>query len=261
MVSKSKISQSFSKVASHYDKYAFLQRKLAHELIEKIKNQNNIKYILDIGSGTGEICSILEKIFPQAKIFGCDIAFGMSLYAQKKYSDRTKIFFQQSDAEKLPYKKNCFDLVISNTSFQWIKNIKNLFVEIKNVLKPNGKIYFTTFGKESLLELISFFDKNNLDVEKINICTLSIEKILKELNFCNIKITSTKEKIFFPDSISFLKWIKNIGSPSILNRSSGLFGKTLLFSLLHYYDHNFKENNGVYATFEVIKGEAEKNES
>lgn len=263
MLSKSKINQSFSKAASSYDQYAFLQKKLANELIEKIKNQqnNNIKYILDIGSGTGEVCAILEKLFSQTKIFGCDIAFGMNLYAKKKYADKTRIFFQQSDAEKLSYKKDCFDLVISNTSFQWIKNIENLFIEIKNVLKPNGKIYFTSFGKESLSELYSFFDENNLSIEKINICHLKIEKTLKKLNFYNIKITTTKEKIFFPNTISLLKWIKNIGSPSLLNRPSGLFGKNLLFSLLNYYDHNFKNNNNIYATFEIIKGEATKNEN
>jgi malonyl-CoA O-methyltransferase len=262
---KKEIAASFSQAAIHYDRYAFLQQEIGVKLVQKITSQISVRTILDLGTGTGQMCFELKKIFPEAKILGCDLAWGMVQKAQQKRKNEKNLFFQQAEIEKLPYQENSFEIIVSNLAFQWIENLPAAFGEIKRVMKEKGKLFFTTFGANSLKELYSFFESSEnfssqgqLFKKRIVAEMTDLEQILSDLNFEQIRLRKEEKRIFFPETLDFLKWLKNIGSPGFLSSILNLARGKKVVSLINYYQKKFRHNGYIYATFEVIEGEAQK---
>ncbi|MBI3813976.1 MAG: methyltransferase domain-containing protein, partial [Nitrospinae bacterium] len=121
MIDKSVIKTSFSKRADTYDKFASFQKEIANLLLSEIyKRDFSPKNILDIGSGTGNISINLAENYKFSNIVACDIAHGMSVFAQGKRNGQSNIHIATADTETLPYPSNSFDLIASNLMFQWV---------------------------------------------------------------------------------------------------------------------------------------------
>jgi len=115
--------------------------------LKEIKKQK----ILEIGSGSGLFIAYLRKKGIEA--------YGIE--PDKKSYDASKILLREnklnfniknSDGEKIPFKKEFFDVVIS---FQVIEHTKNPFLvlkESKRVLKKGGHIYFVVPNYHSFWE-------------------------------------------------------------------------------------------------------------
>jgi ubiquinone/menaquinone biosynthesis C-methylase UbiE len=62
---KEKIVRAFSRSSKTYDKYASLQKTLAKELVETVRNLRlKPNKILDIGTGTGEAAFAFKRYSP-----------------------------------------------------------------------------------------------------------------------------------------------------------------------------------------------------
>lgn len=119
--------------------------------------------ILDLGCGTG---FITEKL---GNAIGVDYSFGMLELCPND------LIAVCADISNLPFKDSSFDFVFSLTALQDLNDCKSAVLEIKRVLKPNGRI------------LLSVLNKNKIK---------TIEKELKK-NFKNIKIKKAKNDLAF----------------------------------------------------------------
>jgi SAM-dependent methyltransferase len=61
--------------------------------------------------------------------------------------------FQQADAQDLPFPNASFDAIIANHMLYHVPDKPRAFAEIRRVLKPGGKFYASTIGKDNMLEL------------------------------------------------------------------------------------------------------------
>ena len=97
---------------------------------------NSNKYVLVVGSGTGISTNKIQKEYG-CKMIGIDINPKMVKQAKKEYPN---IKFQMADVQKIPFKSNTFDAVLSEsvTIFSYDK-LKTL-TEYKRVLKPDAYI-------------------------------------------------------------------------------------------------------------------------
>jgi len=145
---KEKIKQSFSGSAKTYDQVATMHEQIIDDLLSLITG--DYQNILDIGCGTGTMAAKLAKKFPKAEIVGLDLAPGMVEQAKKKIKG-PKVKFLAGDAEALPFLDKFFDLVVSTSSLQWME-CRQVFKEVRRVLKPGGAFYFATFGPATLAE-------------------------------------------------------------------------------------------------------------
>lgn len=91
--------------------------------------------ILDVGCASGWFLNEMAKQFPLAECVGVDAYKPAIMYAQKKYKN---IRFIVSDAHKLPFPNNTFDLVICTEVLEHVINPAGVMDEIKRVLKPKG---------------------------------------------------------------------------------------------------------------------------
>ncbi|MCX5681935.1 MAG: methyltransferase domain-containing protein [Candidatus Omnitrophica bacterium] len=251
-----KPQESFSKAACTYDHFSALQQDIGLKIFEAIP-EKLYPYILDIGMGTGWLTEKIAKKFPESKMVGLDYALGMV----KKEKKRNIHFVLQADARKLPFKKEKFDLVVSNCAYQWVQDIPGAFCENARVLKPRGEFYFTCFGASTLKELREALSKNvqGKPSELHHWHLLEKEKIRQALasaGFKDVKVASQERTEYFKDLFDLLSWLKLIGANGA--KRNIFVGRQLLARASRYYEDHFRSCDGIGATFEIIFGTARK---
>lgn len=113
--------------------------------ISKIFRKNKVKKILDFGSGTGRHIIYLAR--NNFDVYGIDIA-EEGIDITKKWLAKEGLRAQLkvgSIYEKLPYKDNFFNAVISTNAIhhEKIVNVRKAIAEIERVIKPGGLIFIT----------------------------------------------------------------------------------------------------------------------
>ncbi len=266
-VKKADIARSFSMAAKTYDKSAFVQKEIGHRLIERLDLiKTPPATILDVGAGTGYITRQLQQKFPKASIIGLDLAQGMTQFAKSKqpwHLWKNKPFYICGDTETLPFANKSFDLIFSNFTLQWCFELNKVFKEFKRVLKPNGMLFFTTLGPQTLFELrqswqaVSSHTHVNPFSDMHDVGDLILNSSFSDPVMDMEMITTT-----YPDVKQLLNDLKATGARNMnQTRSKGITPKNDIKRMIAAYDA-FKQSDGLYpATFEVIYGHAWHQES
>jgi malonyl-CoA O-methyltransferase len=152
---KTEICNSFNNHATEYEQAARIQYEIGERLIERLQYLKiNPKFVLDVGSGTGQFTQRLKKIYPQAMVIGLDIAFSMLLQGKSKQRWwKKKPILINGDMLSLPFSAGVFDLIFSNQVFHWATTLKSLMGELYRVLNKDGCLMFSTLGPDTFVEL------------------------------------------------------------------------------------------------------------
>lgn len=258
MLAKSRIQESFSRAAVSYDEASDFQKGSGAKLIEKILSDGmRPEMILDIGMGTGATTNKLRSHMHSARIYGCDIAWGMAAFSKNK----NRFFISQADAEALPYKAESFDLLFSNITHQWAGDIRKAFLEVKRVLKNRGRFYFSMLVDGSLKELYGAL-REVLNRDYSTGLLPNAEYIKLELRRPGLNIIWWEEAVvkrYYENCLGLLRIFKKIGANKILESNIFKMGQRgLFFKMADVYDKNFYENGKVFATYKIAMGCAEK---
>jgi malonyl-CoA O-methyltransferase len=263
-IDKNFVKKSFNTSAKTYDQYTSIQKSTITELIGQINPDDfSITRALDIGTGTGNLTAGLIQRFPNAIIFGCDLAGSMLVEARKKTGE--KGIFSTADAELLPYKKNSFELVVSSFTFQWLNDWSRAMNEIKKVLKPGGTFAFTVFGLETFFELRQSFKKACVETgysggEALELSTTkaSIMESLLSAGFSDPVIRSYSIVEEYDSVRALIKSIRGMGAKNASNKRNRTPGvRTTLMKMINIYEKNFGDKNKIPASFEIIAGRAQ----
>jgi ubiquinone/menaquinone biosynthesis C-methylase UbiE len=115
-------------------------------VLEQLKVKPDEK-ILDLGCGNGKQCFAIRDYFNKKfrnkniEIIGIDEHKDLIKLAQKKNGSNI-VFKSGSFDNKLLFDKQSFDLVISCFAIYYADNVKKTLLEIKRILKSNGRIFF-----------------------------------------------------------------------------------------------------------------------
>jgi ubiquinone/menaquinone biosynthesis C-methylase UbiE len=111
--------------------------------------------ILELGGGSGQLwLENLDRIPSHWEIAISDFSSGMIRQARQNLAGRARPFsFSTIDAQSIPFMKETFDAVIANHMLYHIPDRPLALAEIQRVLKPGGRLYASTIGRNHMREL------------------------------------------------------------------------------------------------------------
>jgi len=127
--------------------------------------------VLEAGCGTGQMSLYLSR--RNRKIYGIDLSKGSLTEAEKfrKKNEIKNVYFQRMNIFNLCFKKNFFDIVISNGVLHHTHNPELAFNKLVGVLKKDGLIVIGLYHKYGRLvtkirqKLISIFGKKMMFID------------------------------------------------------------------------------------------------
>lgn len=131
----------FDKWAKSYDNFIFnwFMRKAQKDSINMITKKNFSA--IDVSCGTGEGLLILRNK-TKNNLAGIDLSSKMITIAKQKIKD-PKIELKHANVEKISYKDNNFDVVLSTEAFHHYPRPQRSLKEMKRILKKNGELIIT----------------------------------------------------------------------------------------------------------------------
>ncbi len=89
-----------------------MRRRLLKPMVNKLKRRKR-PHILELACGTGTFTKQILATFPNAKVTAIDLSPAYIKFAKRRFIENSNVDFLVADAEKLPFKANSFDAVVS----------------------------------------------------------------------------------------------------------------------------------------------------
>lgn len=256
MLAKTRIRQSFATASGSYDSVALLQRNVGKTLLQcagVIGGQ--LDTVVDLGCGTGFLVNELleQKACIPEQIVALDIAVPMLQIARNKLKSHRSIVYLCADAEFLPFQPQSADLVISNLAFQWCDNLEKVFSDVKRILKPEGRFFFTTFGPSTLHELKSAWGEVD-DYTHVNTFYSGpqLTDVLNQAGFQQVELEIRSYISTYESVWELMAELKQLGAKTVMaGRNKQLTSKAAMQRMICAYQKQ-DENGLVPATFEVL---------
>ena len=136
-------------LGQYYDRSADFQKNQFDTLIRMIKEHvpcDNIKNVLEIGSGSGARTYELLNVFPTANINAVEPDFEMQSVAQKEYTDPRITYHQMLAEDILKLKEHIpqSDAVFCNWAIHWIKEKEKLFDDLEKMVSDDAYLMLST---------------------------------------------------------------------------------------------------------------------
>ena len=106
---------------------------------------------LDIGSGKGELLTLLANRYPELRSFACDCT------DELMQREKQKVVLVDLNQQPLPFADKRFDLVTCSETIEHLEDYWRVLREIFRVLRPGGLAVFTTPNILNLRSRFRFF--------------------------------------------------------------------------------------------------------
>ncbi|MEO6709234.1 MAG: class I SAM-dependent methyltransferase [Planctomycetota bacterium] len=109
--------------------------------VERLVSLGATGKVLDIGSGPGHIPLLLVERLSNVSVIGVDLSQHMLRHAElrrARSAHAARVEFRMADAKNLPFPRESFDVVASNTILHHISDPRRFISEAWRVLRPGG---------------------------------------------------------------------------------------------------------------------------
>jgi len=97
--------------------------------------RRRIKRLLDVGCGTGLLGARLRLELRSTSVVGLDFSAGMLRHARSRDGALALV---RGDAERLPFRDDAFDALVTTEAFHWFPDPGGALAEFRRVLRPSG---------------------------------------------------------------------------------------------------------------------------
>lgn len=253
LFNKLDVARSFGRAAGTYDDAANLQKRVCNALASWLPEDDSIGHCLDLGCGTGLSTRELELRYPGACHLGLDFAEGMLAFAAARGHARGA-HWVGGDAERLPLCGQSFDLVFSNLSLQWCRDLQTAASEAFRVLRPGGHLLFSTLGPATLGELRGAWQQVDKHVHVNNF--LATDQIRQALLISGLQVElleSSRIVMPYRRFTELARDLKSIGAHNVNHgRATGLTGRKRIRALEAAYEVHRDSEGKLPATYEAV---------
>ncbi len=245
------VAASFSRAAHSYDAVAGLQREIGASLLQRLPPLA-VQHWLDLGCGTGHFSRALAAGYPQARGMALDIAEGMLRHARGLGGAHD---FVAADAEHLPLRAACQDLVFSSLALQWCGDFAGVLNEVRRVLRPGGVFAFSSLCVGTLQELRDSWQAvdGQVHVNRFrrfedyqHLCAASGMQLLQ--------LQREPWLLHFADLRQLTHALKALGAHNLNpGRPGGLTGRARIQALQAAYERQ-RQAQGLPLTYQVVFG-------
>jgi malonyl-CoA O-methyltransferase len=246
---KQAIQRRFERAAAYYDTFSVVQREMAERLVENVRRRP--LSILELGCGTGYLTALLRSRFPEAAIEAVDFAPAMIARAYVRVPNARYI---ARDIEELELEPDCYDLIVSSATVQWLADPERTFTRLVAALDRPGEVQLTTFGPRTFWELDEVLGELGCERGLSLLTAERWETLLAEAGLRGVRAQTYEERFSYPDCAAFLRSVKSSGAgyaPRILAPGT-------LSEAMRRYDERFFDGAGVSASYEIVTLSAER---
>lgn len=260
-IDKRKLGSNFNRHAGQYDQYADVQRRMAQRLLSRIQDMGReFSRILEIGCGTGYFTELLRQAWPQSQIIALDLAPASLQSARQRLGKDPNIHWIAADGERLI--PGTFDLITSNSVFQWFSRPGRTCRRFWEHLRPGGWLAFTTLGPDTFRELSASLSRAGQDFPDLAVPAIPASRFvdgaawarfLLEAKFKALDIQHYSEIATYPRPLEFLQALSRMGTA---NPQPTYMPRRLLAAMLSHYDAMYRTNGVIPVSYDVywIKG-------
>lgn len=197
----------FDKAAETYAANSFLQKYTAHRLISFLQAKSAPSDIIELGCGTGHLTMRINELYPISTVYTLDIAPNM-LQKCAKNLPNSKNLFCGYNAEELQTKKKV-DLLISNMTMQWFRNLEAFLGRIYTLAK---QIAIALPVHNSLSSWSELYCNLNLKSPLLALPNNEAISNILQRQFPQLYTETEMVSNFFNNTVSFARQIKKLGA-------------------------------------------------
>ena len=148
---KQRVVRAFD-AAADYDRLAGIQRQVAEELARRIGPLKPGARVLEVGCGTGFLAAAMPA--EGADWLMTDVSPAMVERSRKRFRGRTSYRFAVLDADHPAFgtSEAPFDLICSSLAAQWFEDMRQSLERLFGLLKPGGRLVFSTLAEGTFAE-------------------------------------------------------------------------------------------------------------
>jgi ubiquinone/menaquinone biosynthesis C-methylase UbiE len=151
----------FNLIAPIYGLFYNKQKKHYQKIIKMMEDEFDVsayQTVLDVGCGTGALCSALEG--KGLNVTGVDPAYKMLKVARKKTKSSAITFVQADSTKGLPFEDDSFDLVIASYVAHGlqIEERRKLYKEMSRIAKEKVIIHDYNENRAPLTTFVEFME-------------------------------------------------------------------------------------------------------
>lgn len=171
---------------------------------------SKVNRLLELGCGNGKLWQENSIDLRNREIFLSDISEGMVEEVRNKLGSDFNCIV--ADAEKIPFKDEYFDTIVANHVLFYLNDLNLGLKEIDRVLKSDGILYCSTYGKNHMKEITEIVQNFDSRISLSNHSLYDIfglengESILKEY-FFNVKRMDYQDSLEITESKPLIDYI------------------------------------------------------
>ncbi|MGI9304902.1 MAG: malonyl-ACP O-methyltransferase BioC [Gammaproteobacteria bacterium] len=256
---KALVRRKLERAAVTYDDAAALQREINARMLARL---DYIKLapstIVDLGAGTGLASRSLRKRYRGSQLLMLDFSAPMLRQAQNKFGRFRRPWALAGDAECVPLRDGCADLIYSNMMLEWCTDLDQTLRELRRVLQPDGLLLFSTLGPDTLRELRASWARVD-DRPHVHafIDMHDIGDALLRAGFADPVMDMEMITMTYSDIRQLAGDLRSLGmSNALYARGRGLMGKRCWQRMVDAYETWRGADGLLPASFEVVYGHA-----
>jgi malonyl-CoA O-methyltransferase len=240
-----------------------MQRLMARGLMARVKEAlPRARRILEVGCGTGYLTSLLPRAYPDAELVALDLDAALVAQARRRLGPDSRVSWLVADGES--FSRGCFDLIVSNATFQWFTHPRETLQAYFQALSPAGCLAFSTLGPQTFGELDVSLSQAAAAMNLESVPMIAArgflnnrgwDELLSLAGFSQVRLTGQMLQAHFPTVPEFLQALKAMGATNPWPRA---FSPRLFAALIQAYEARFRQNGSIPVTYEVLWAVARK---